>query len=271
MWGHFIYVARAWFHKLLFLWTFPLLSSHAYAGAWPMPKGHGQIIAATVTDNASQGFDDKWKLTQDINFSKFDSQFFWEHGFTDRITLVASTVYQDVDFVSRTGGKTVQGFGTSSLGARYQIYSKGRTVAALQASYLLGGKGEIIADADLGLGGNGSEIRALAGQSFNLFGRDGFADIQTAWVYRSHNAPDTLKTDATIGLGIHENRQMWDTLAVNVIDDANELPNTLRAQIFYLAEFTTIHSRLVLKGTANVQPLIDINTAILRGLTPEVT
>jgi len=60
---------------------------------------------------------------------------------------------------------------------------------------------------------------------------------------------------------------MWDTLAVNVVDENNALPKSLRAQIFYLAEFTTVHSRLVLKGNADAQPLVDINTAILRGLT----
>jgi len=76
---------------------------------------------------------------------------------------------------------------------------------------------------------------------------------------------------AALAEAIHENRQMWDTLAVNVVDDANALPSTLRAQIFYLAEFTTVHSRLVLKGKGDLQPLIDINTAILRGLTPEAT
>ena len=72
---------------------------------------------------------------------------------------------------------------------------------------------------------------------------------------------------ARLAGAIHENRQMWDTLAVNVVDESNALPNSLRAQIFYLAEFTTVHSRLVLKGNADAQPLVDINTAILRGLT----
>lgn len=65
---------------------------------------------------------------------------------------------------------------------------------------------------------------------------------------------------------IHENRQMWDTLAVNVVDDDNALPQLLRAQIFYLAEFTSQQSRLVLKGEGSIDALIDINTSILRGL-----
>ena len=50
-------------------------------------------------------------------------------------------------------------------------------------------------------------------------------------------------------------------------DDGNGLPRTLRAQIFYLSEFTDHHSRRVLKGEAEVDALIDINLAVMRGLT----
>jgi flagellar protein FlaF len=44
------------------------------------------------------------------------------------------------------------------------------------------------------------------------------------------------------------------------------LPRALRAQIFYLAEFTRQHTSKVLRGDAEVTPLIDINTAIMQGL-----
>lgn len=66
---------------------------------------------------------------------------------------------------------------------------------------------------------------------------------------------------------IHRNREMWVTLAGDVASVDNGLPEMLRAQIFYLAEFTDQHSRSVLRGTADASPLIEINTAILRGLT----
>jgi flagellar protein FlaF len=65
---------------------------------------------------------------------------------------------------------------------------------------------------------------------------------------------------------VHDNRRMWTTMAVDVADNENALPNELRAQIFYLAEFTEHHSRLVLRREADVSALIDINTAVLRGL-----
>ena len=66
---------------------------------------------------------------------------------------------------------------------------------------------------------------------------------------------------------LHDNRKLWTTLAVDVADNDNALPQGLRAQIFYLAEFTQNHSRKVLKKQADVQPLIDINNAVLIGLS----
>jgi len=65
---------------------------------------------------------------------------------------------------------------------------------------------------------------------------------------------------------LHENRQLWTLLAVDVADAENELPQALRAQIFYLAEFTLQHTSKVLSGEATVESLIDINTSIMRGL-----
>ena len=65
---------------------------------------------------------------------------------------------------------------------------------------------------------------------------------------------------------LHDNRSLWTALAMDVAEPANLLPPPLRAQIFYLAEFTMHHSAKVLKGDASVAPLIDINTAVMRGL-----
>ncbi len=71
---------------------------------------------------------------------------------------------------------------------------------------------------------------------------------------------------AQIVSAIHDNRQMWTALAVDVADDENALPKELRASIFYLAEFTEFHSQKFLRGEADVSALIDVNTSIIRGL-----
>ncbi|MFV0334675.1 MAG: flagellar biosynthesis regulator FlaF [Tropicimonas sp.] len=68
---------------------------------------------------------------------------------------------------------------------------------------------------------------------------------------------------------LHENKRLWRTLAVDVADENNSLPELLRGQIFYLSEFVTHHSSKVLRGQASAGPLVDINMAIMRGLGGE--
>lgn len=65
---------------------------------------------------------------------------------------------------------------------------------------------------------------------------------------------------------LHDNRKLWTVLAAHVADDGNDLPQDLRARIFYLAEFTTAHSSEVLKGAASPDVLVEINRAIVKGL-----
>ncbi len=65
---------------------------------------------------------------------------------------------------------------------------------------------------------------------------------------------------------LHDNRQLWTLLAVDVADQSNGLPQKLRAQIFYLAEFTQIHTSKALSGVVGPDALIAINTAVMQGL-----
>jgi flagellar protein FlaF len=83
--------------------------------------------------------------------------------------------------------------------------------------------------------------------------------LSFAWGQRKQNHPALVRA-------LHDNAKMWRTLAVDVADIGNELPSPLRAQLFYLYEFTTIHSRKVLDGAASAEVLVDINTAVMRGL-----
>jgi flagellar protein FlaF len=70
-----------------------------------------------------------------------------------------------------------------------------------------------------------------------------------------------------LAAALHDNRRLWTRLAADVADDGNSLPKTLRAQIFYLAEFTEHQSRRILRGEADAGALIDINLAVMRGLS----
>lgn len=65
---------------------------------------------------------------------------------------------------------------------------------------------------------------------------------------------------------LHENRRLWSLLAASVAADDNGLPDDLRARLFYLHEFTTAHTRKVLRREAGIEPLVDVNTAVMAGL-----
>ncbi|MBA84300.1 flagellar biosynthesis regulator FlaF [Thalassovita sp. S70] len=83
--------------------------------------------------------------------------------------------------------------------------------------------------------------------------------------HRLKRASDSGSATA-LAAAVHLNRQLWTLLATDVADEANALPNDLRARIFYLSEFTAQYSRKVLRRTSDIQPLVDINTAMMRGL-----
>lgn len=86
----------------------------------------------------------------------------------------------------------------------------------------------------------------------------------------THNLKSAAKSGqsgfADLAGALHDNRRLWSILASEVSQDANALPVDLRAQIFYLAEYVNSHSRRVLKGEASADALLEINTAIMRGL-----
>ena len=69
-----------------------------------------------------------------------------------------------------------------------------------------------------------------------------------------------------LATALHRNRQLWTALACDVADADNPLPAELKARVLALAEFTHLHSTQVLQGQAEVDVLLDINTAIMRGL-----
>ncbi|TMV04916.1 flagellar biosynthesis regulator FlaF [Ruegeria sediminis] len=97
--------------------------------------------------------------------------------------------------------------------------------------------------------------------------RDAEYEVISRITYRLKTAAAQRDIDfGGFAAALHENRRLWTVLAAGVADAENRLPVDLRARIFYLAEFTRQHSSRVLGGKAPVEPLLDINTAVLRGL-----
>ncbi|GFE49549.1 hypothetical protein So717_13020 [Roseobacter cerasinus] len=84
----------------------------------------------------------------------------------------------------------------------------------------------------------------------------------------SHRLKKAIKEDNFNALAeaLYENNKLWTTLAINVADENNLLPEDLRARILYLADFTRIHTQKVLRKEESAIPLLEINALILGGL-----
>ncbi|TMM52515.1 flagellar biosynthesis regulator FlaF [Sulfitobacter sabulilitoris] len=93
-------------------------------------------------------------------------------------------------------------------------------------------------------------------------------DVIARITFRLKRAAE-CKDHGALVAALHENRMLWTTLAADVADPDNLLPAELRAKIFYLAEFTHHHTSLVLRDHVSAVPLLEVNTAILRGLKQE--
>ncbi|MGL6210255.1 MAG: flagellar biosynthesis regulator FlaF [Paracoccaceae bacterium] len=86
--------------------------------------------------------------------------------------------------------------------------------------------------------------------------------LATTWGKRRADFP-------AFALALTDNQRLWSTLASDVAEPTNGLPPALRAQLFYLYQFTVEHSRTVLDDKGSIEVLIDINTAVMRGLRGE--
>ena len=110
-------------------------------------------------------------------------------------------------------------------------------------------------------------LRAYAPNSANVIRTGRSSEIQ-AFSQITTRLSDARKQNNFNALvsALHDNRKLWSLLAVDVADAQNGLSAPLRAQIFYLSEFTALQTGKILRKEADVDALIDINRAVMAGL-----
>jgi flagellar biosynthesis activator protein FlaF len=69
-----------------------------------------------------------------------------------------------------------------------------------------------------------------------------------------------------LAMALHENLRLWTIVAMDVTNADNGLPVSLRGQLADLSKFTRSHTQKVLRQQADAAILIEINTAVMRGL-----
>lgn len=73
-------------------------------------------------------------------------------------------------------------------------------------------------------------------------------------------------TGGPLAEAVDWNRKLWRTLAADCLDDRNQLPQGLRANIVSLSLWVTKYSKEVTRKGASLDPLIDVNRSIMQGL-----
>lgn len=91
---------------------------------------------------------------------------------------------------------------------------------------------------------------------------DAFAQVTIDLKRAADNTADFVH----FAQAVDRNRSLWSLVAASVSDPKNLFSAELRAQLFYLFEFTTLHSQKALKNEANLDALVEINLSVMRGL-----
>ena len=113
----------------------------------------------------------------------------------------------------------------------------------------------------------------IGGRPYLVVDTGGFEPVATEGIYhqmarQTRQAVDEADRSAfpLLAQAVADNQLLWGTLAEDLMGDGNRLPLELRANLISLAEFVRRHSMAVLGGRASAAALVDINTAIMKGL-----
>lgn len=79
---------------------------------------------------------------------------------------------------------------------------------------------------------------------------------------------DDGRITSGLAAALHANTTLWNTLSADLIDDGNQLPAPLKASLISLSIWVLRHTHQVLSAAGKVQPLIDVNRSIIKGLEP---
>jgi hypothetical protein len=172
----------------------------AFAGAWTVPQGHGQVIITTTASRADDRFDSQGNVSSTPRYQKLEAAALVEYGLTDRLTAIVDPGFQHVDIAppidaSRTGA------GYTEFGARFRFLEGKDWVVSAQGLMRVPGTSADANPAAIGYTSNEFDARVLFGANLSIAGRPAFANVELAQRFRD-GAPNEFRADATLGVNI---------------------------------------------------------------------
>ena len=103
----------------------------AWASAWLLPPGDGQIITYSAFSDSTRAFDGHGNLIPVPDYQKFELGTYVEYGVTDWLTVSAAPAYDRVQ--TPVPGQSYTGVGESEVAARVGLYHTDSAVLSVQA------------------------------------------------------------------------------------------------------------------------------------------
>ena len=181
-------------------WTLvaiPLAPVAAFAGAWTLPQGDGQIIetlSGWLGSGPPQGGPGPAP-----DESRVEAQTYGEYGVYDRLTLFGEISAERYALTPPTQD-VYTGLDYSRIGLRGKLWSNDAWVFSLEASAFVPGARDPSRPAQAGNTGGAGEFRGLAGYNFNLGGMPAFLDAEVGYRLRAAGPPDEWHGDLTLGV-----------------------------------------------------------------------
>ncbi len=185
----------------------------AYAGAWTLPEGKGQIFE-TLFGWLGRGASPAGRE------NKAEAQTYVEYGYSDRLTLVGQLSAERYALLAPPTRDVYAGLGYSGGGLRARLWSDDAWAFSLEASAYVSGARDLQRSAQAGDTGPAFDVRALVGRNLTLFGASAFVDAEAGYRLRTQGPPSEWRADLTLGVAWTPRAQVLAQVFTTVSDGA---------------------------------------------------
>jgi hypothetical protein len=211
----------------------------AWAAAWTLPQGTGQVLATVTASTSTSAFNDSGRLFSVPRYDKLDADALLEYGITDQLTLMLQSGLQHIDIASPVDAART-GLDYTDFGARYRLFQADGWVLSGQALLQLPGTTNQWNPAAIGYTDIEGDFRMLLGKGFSIGELPAFIDFEVAQRERGDGAPDEFHADGTFGVQV---LPRWLLLAqsFNVISEGAGSP-TFGKYDYFKVQLSAVYS-----------------------------
>jgi hypothetical protein len=173
----------------------------AFAGAWTLEEGAGQLIFTNTAMTATNLFSTGYALQPAPRYNKDEAQTLIEYGVTNWFTAIFTPSLQHVDIAAPFSGER-SGLGYTDFGGRARIWSDTSWVASAQVTFRIPGTYDNTNPAAIGYTDPEVDLRGLVGYSFKAGTLPSFVDVELAQRFRIGGPPDEFRADITLGVNV---------------------------------------------------------------------